>query len=563
MILSAIVKTLNQLNVTTSMKISHIRTVKFSTPDHPEAYVRVFYGKIDDKWEIDLNQTHIIQGMGRRRRLTSKDHELLTIRLMIMQADLANLPEHYLIVEDEFDSIGYVEMEYRMVRLIDEDKREQNFDVRFFHNNYEEIKVDEVTSYVRNANRKLSRDELAFVRIGLRRVLVNFKEQTPLLFNVAGDQYVIDKKARDFEYASAQQRKKYGRELIRSQQLTLDQSNKIQATFNSDESLALVADIYDAANRFVNNRPDHTASLTPILTRDFSVRGEDYKMVITSAQLENEQGETVRKFAGRTEAKVEAALRRLLSKKGAVQLGALTGLDFSLTEVEKELALMNFSLSIANIRDAINILHKTSVSIENISKVRVDSIFDGSSSTYLPNLLWGANGDRHFVTFHVALMTSVAQLDFRAWNPYSENKAIKSAPNTESILKILYLNWTNASEKNSYTPKMSTLLRMAGIYSGDFRADRQKTIRVLKQLTEKKDGITVLRDWEITDVIKKDGKNFDLHLRLHAGKDFVKQMKKISRLKNDMIDAISNELADEEQQLRVGNVIDGESTRVN
>lgn len=526
------------------VKISHIRTLRFTTPKYAEAYVRVYYDKIEQNLDINLSQTQIIQGMGRRKRLTTTDDELHIIRNLIDMADDNDIPEHYLITSDINGDFAIQELEYRLIRYIDDDKHEQNFDVRFSFDDSEPSKIiiDDKCSFVRTANRKLSLDELAFVRMGLKRVLANTTKNEPLLFNIAGDQYTVDRKARDLEYASKENRKKYAAELIRSRQLTQQESNELHATFNDHDSLALVANIYDAANRFVNTRPDHTAKVTPILHRSFSVRGENYRMILTSASVENENNEIVRKFAGRTESKVESALRRLFSKKGGVVYGSLLGLDFSLTEVEKELKSFGLRLNVANIRESIEILHKSSVSVENVSKVKIDSIFDGASSTYLPNLMWGAFGDRHFVTFHAALMSSVDQLEFRAWNPFSENKMISKSPNTEAILKSLYLNWTNASESNSYTPKMSTLLMLAGIHSGDFRSDRQKTIRALNQLME----ISIIKDWEISETIKTNGKKSDLKLRLFATSGFVKDLRKISRIKNDTVYRVAGEIYDQE-----------------
>lgn len=567
------------------MNIPKTRTIKFILRDGTSVYIRVYYTRVFDDCDIDVNLTRIIKGLGRRKKLTKTDPETLAIVKCLDFAEANKLPESCIVTLDNYGKLTYEALEFRRITVLTgtpKSRKETHVDAfyrmvnpSFFTDPEPDpdsfiVDVDEFCSYDRGSNKRLTVEMIESVTLGLQLMHPKTNVEDHLQFNLIANEYKVLESANIPEAIGKKEILQRAREYIQSRDLTVSEQDVLHGAFNSRVDLALAADIYDTVNRFVATNPEQQARQTPIKTRPFKIKNREYKITLTSAQLERKDGEPYRRFAGVAEQKVETALRRLFSRKGSVSYGALYGLNFSLYEVQQELLTMSQRknksgrvYSYEEIKHSIEVLHKSGVSIENTSKVSIDSIFDGSSSTYLPNLMWSAFGDRHFCTFHAMLMSSVSQLEFRAYNPLAENTVSRGTPNSDAIKKVLYLNWTNASSTSPYKTTMNALLNLAGIASNDYRTNRQKLIRALDSLsgankaagTGKNAVPPILDSYSASeqileyDVSTGRKKPVDLKVVLQPSETFVSEVIHISTMKNEQIILLAQQMQDSDKDV--------------
>ncbi|MCP3940748.1 MAG: hypothetical protein GY710_04610, partial [Desulfobacteraceae bacterium] len=98
--------------------------------------------------------------------------------------------------------------------------------------------------------------------------------------------------------------------------------------------------------------------LEPI-KRNFVFRGDEYKVIITPARIEDKDGEFRDYFPGQREEMVEEALRKLAVDGKGVYLDEYASIVFTFYELRKELKRMGHAYSLQEIKKALEICART------------------------------------------------------------------------------------------------------------------------------------------------------------------------------------------------------------
>jgi Replication initiator protein A len=138
-------------------------------------------------------------------------------------------------------------------------------------------------------------------------------------------------------------------------------------------------EMYDLAPRFVLYTSDKTRTGTHLdeIEREFRYRGQTYRLVLEPARINKKnRGSKERArtdlFPGEREQIVEEVVRRLAVAGGRLSLspGNMVRVTVSLREIYKELERVGRLTSFEDIREAIDTLNKTHVTIQNLDDTR-------------------------------------------------------------------------------------------------------------------------------------------------------------------------------------------------
>ncbi|PSV00648.1 hypothetical protein [Photobacterium kishitanii] len=329
-------------------------------------------------------------------------------------------------------------------------------------------------------------------------------------------------------------------EVVTSRELTKEELSILLKTYKNHDDISLVVEIYDSINRFVIVDPKKTAEKTKTREVKFKKKDRDYKAIISAAHIvkTNKDGQITEEydtFPGRVEMMVEYAIRQLFEKKKPIARGAIVGVEFTIYELDSVLKKsFGKTYSHADIRNAIEILHRSNIRLEMLSNPN-EARFSSEGSTYLPYLSWGDESKRSFVSLHSVLMLEIGRVSYRGMSNFSIRDS-KQYTQSNVIEKLLYLHWVNASNSNPYTIKMSTLLTNAGLMTENKKNNWKILQKAILKLSDNSDGnAIILPNPEI--VVKKDGnKIVERVITFYPTDSFVSMQKKISKLKSNAIE---------------------------
>jgi len=102
-----------------------------------------------------------------------------------------------------------------------------------------------------------------------------------------------------------------------------------------------------------------------ILRREFEFRDKAFTVKISPARIEDKRGIEKDYYPGKREELVEDALRKMAYDGNGLFLDDQAAVIFSLNQLQKELKTMGHSYSIKQIKDAIFICQKTTLTLES------------------------------------------------------------------------------------------------------------------------------------------------------------------------------------------------------
>jgi len=232
----------------------------------------------------------------------------------------------------------------------------------------------------------------------------------------------------------------------------------------------------------------------PVITREFQHKGNSYQVEIRPARItyKNRKEKEKEFYPTYREELIEEALRKIAcdNLKG-IYLDNAAGVQFTLYELKKELETRGHAINIPDLIESLKICNLTSISIQKD---------DGKTlmqSPIFPTLLLASKDDwlenpkkaRCYIQFNPLVTASINQITYRQFDyaKYMEYKHRLS----RWLHKRLCHNYIQASLFNTYTIKMTTILRDSGTQVSDIPSRNVR--RIDESLNELKDKDILMR----------------------------------------------------------------------
>ncbi len=306
-------------------------------------------------------------------------------------------------------------------------------------------------------------------------------------------------------------------------------------------------DLYDAVPRIhwgrINRQKDAEGNylprqILPSLSKEFVHRKRRYTMILLPARILRRDNSNIvveewEYYPQVREELVEDALRKMASygrgaffrKKGATDFEERTGVVFSIYSLQNELAKYGHNYSYDEIKEALLILRRTTL-----------SIFDEAGKQMLEHNIFTALGlsektgrGNAFVIFNPLVTRSIQARTFRQYN-YHLTMGLKYAL-SRWFYKKLCLCYTQASRLYPYTIKISTMIRDSGIKAYSKISNNIREVeKTFQELTEKK-VISSFDDERIFDECRRN-RIFDVKYTLYPHDDFVREMRRFNEAFN-------------------------------
>ncbi len=209
-------------------------------------------------------------------------------------------------------------------------------------------------------------------------------------------------------------------------------------------------------------------------------------MTLRPARLTDREGVIREYYPSFRDELVEEALRKLACDRGnGVFLNEQAGVQFSLYELQKELALRGHAINLPDLLDSLKVCNLTSMSI-----VKDDTVLIQAS--IFPILLLASKHDwlaspktaRCFVLFHPLVTASINRLSYRQYD-YVLYMSYKHRL-SRWLHKRLAHNFLQAGLLHAYHISLNTILRDSGAYQHPRRDNRPKEVNLaLQELREK------------------------------------------------------------------------------
>ena len=263
-----------------------------------------------------------------------------------------------------------------------------------------------------------------------------------------------------------------------------------------------------------------------VLERQFKHKGENYTVSITPARIKDQDGNEKEYYPTEREELVEEALKKIASDQlNGVYLDNFAGVQFTLYELRQELKRRGHSIHIRNLIAALTICARCKIDLKN---------GDGSllSSSVFPTLLmtnrdrWLENpkSARCYVQFNPLVTQSVNHLTYRQFDygKFMEHRRQL----TRWLHKRLSHNYLQAAYTNTYSIKMSTIIRDSALVNAKRINDNTRQIEATLEELHEKEVITSFTK-EVVRTERNKIKDVTYCLTPHYS--FVEEMKKANK----------------------------------
>ena len=278
-------------------------------------------------------------------------------------------------------------------------------------------------------------------------------------------------------------------------------------------------ELYDFVPKFVWGKPERIEGrfLDPI-RRQFECRGVKYNLVVAPAFIEDGNG-FLACFPGKREDLVEDALKKLMTEGDSIYLDDNASIAFTLYQLRKELADYKHTYSYDQLKEALEILTKTSVEIESEDKT-VKLIFSPIEMLGLD----GVNEETQtYVKFSSLFTRSINEGAYRLFN-YDKVMSYSSVI-ARQMHKRLAHNYTQANLSEYYSIMLSTIIRDFGLKPQS--RPQQNLQKVEEAIVELKDKNVIL-NCKIEKIFETKGKQklLDVKFNIQAHPEFISEVKK-------------------------------------
>jgi hypothetical protein len=308
------------------------------------------------------------------------------------------------------------------------------------------------------------------------------------------------------------------------------QMSLFQTFIPRDEKYSNTIELYDAVPKYFPVKKVSEIRINdiylPVVTREFHHKGQSYQVEIRPARITYRNRKTKEKefYPTYREELIEEALRKIACDNlNGIYLDNAAGVQFTLYELKKELETRGHAINIPDLIEALKICNLTSISIQKD---------DGKTlmqSPIFPTLLLASKEDwlenpkkvKCYVQFNPLVTASINQITYRQFDyaKYMEYKHRLS----RWLHKRLCHNYIQASLFNTYSIRMTTILRDSGTYISEIPSRNVR--RIDESLNELKDKDILMR-YEKEILRGKRNSIADVKYDLSPSLHFADEMKK-------------------------------------
>ena len=222
------------------------------------------------------------------------------------------------------------------------------------------------------------------------------------------------------------------------------------------------------------------------LEREFECRGGKYKIEIAPAVIKDRDGVKRYYYPSKREELVEDALRRFATAKQGVFLDDRAGVTFSLYQLQEELKRNGHSYSKTQIKDALLICAKTSITVtsDDGSTILISNLFETLGLQSREDWKGKGKKTKAFVRFNSLVSESIKrgayrQLDYETAMSYGSVIA-------RQLHKRMSHHYTQASLTHPYHIMLSTIIRDFGLAEYDRPSlNFRQVVKALEEMKSK------------------------------------------------------------------------------
>lgn len=273
------------------------------------------------------------------------------------------------------------------------------------------------------------------------------------------------------------------------------------------------------------------------LEREFECKGEKYKIEVAPAVIKDRDGVNRYYYPSKREELVEDALRRFATAQQGIFLDDRASVTFSLYQLQQELKRNGHSYSKDQIKDALLVCAKTSITVttQDGAAVMVSNLFETLGLQTRED--WKGNGQKSkaFVRFNSLVTEGIKRGAFRQLD-YEKAMSYTSVI-ARQLHKRMSHHYTQASFTYPYHIMLSTIIRDFGL--AEYERPSLNFTQVVKALDEMR-----AKDVLLTYSIKKttDQKNrnklidakFTLTPHIHFANESKKANARAGRIEREL-----------------------------
>lgn len=235
-----------------------------------------------------------------------------------------------------------------------------------------------------------------------------------------------------------------------------------------------------------------------VLEREFECRGTRYKVEIAPAVITDRDGVKRYHYPSKREELVEDALRRFATTEKGLFLDDRASVTFTLYQLQQELKQNGHSYSISQLKDALYICAKTTITVttEDNKAVLISNMFETLGLQTRED--WKEKGTKAkaFVRFNSLVTESIKNGAYRQLN-YAKAMSYSSVV-ARQLHKRMSHHYTQASIMQPYHIMLSTIIRDFGL--AEYERPSQNLHYVVKALEEMK-GKAVLLSYTVQKTV--------------------------------------------------------------
>lgn len=277
----------------------------------------------------------------------------------------------------------------------------------------------------------------------------------------------------------------------------------------------------------------HSGQFLSTLQRSFKHRGATYTLELTPARLKRKDGTEIESYPTAREQIVEEALRKIACDPlQGVYLNQVAGVQFTLYQLRQELARTGHSINYPDLIESLTICRRAGLTVKHEDG---QTVLD---SAIFPELLitsrraWEENPrtTRCYVQFNGLVTQNLKAITYRQFDyeTFMEHRKML----TRWFHKRLSHNFVNATIKNEFTIRTSTVVRDSQLIGGDqeVRWQIREVERSLQELQENGVllGFRTEKDWQGKRIL--DAKH---HLR--PSPQFTEEMIQANKRRNVLV----------------------------
>jgi hypothetical protein len=314
-------------------------------------------------------------------------------------------------------------------------------------------------------------------------------------------------------------------------------------TSHEKDRLSNTVELWDSIPKYSVSQQAMNALRTkegflPRLEKSFCYKGREYKIKVTPAIIDSDEGREKAYYPSANEEVVEDALRKIAAeqKKGFFDKPDFkSGVVFSLHVLRAELKKRGHSRSYYEIVKSLNILSGSHIEI---------LLPDGkgfAKTNYLPSLAAVSrqklNDDpeaKWIAQFHPLVTQCIDTLSFRQYN-YHQMMS-HSTQLARWLHKKLSHNYTNASCIVPYQLWLSSICRDSGLL--EYKRPNNVVRKLEEALTELKDHSVLIAFSREEDTRGKQNKILDVKYSLSPHPEFVREVKAANKRQKESLEKI-------------------------